>query len=223
MVHNKVLVHEEEPAVLRVKGESQALVSFDTEDGLVLLHVGISGISLHDLAHSILLDDVVDEVIFVLQHRNLLVADSADHVRLIFFSLFSRVVRVNSLSCHISEDLGSDKTVGILRPHVCLVVGASLLSHGALETSLYHSIALGEHLIVEECLRLESGNLRLYVEWVNENEVDSISLLIPCLLALASRQESEMSAAFDPESHRVESDILKLVEGKPSDKLLFWS
>lgn len=81
---DEVFIHEVEVVIL-CNGKCLTFLSLDLVDDLMIVDVWISWVSLHNFAHSVLLDDIVNEVSIIHEHRHLFKASSSNDISLFIY------------------------------------------------------------------------------------------------------------------------------------------
>ena len=117
----------------------------------MLQHILVSWISLHDIALSILLGNVVKEVPIIQHHLDLFKGPLSVEIilfLLLVIILFIGVLGIHRLVLAHSKHCGSDKVLRILGPDASLKLKVTLLTHRALDHRLDDCVSLNEYLVV---------------------------------------------------------------------------
>ena len=112
-------------------------------------HLGLSGVSFHDVAHSVQSSHIVNEVTVVLDHLYLVVVDMAFDFLLVEVLLFAlRGIGVNEVASIKVEHFRFYHGLGELGPNVSFEEFVAQSRHGALHDRGDDCIVSGENVIV---------------------------------------------------------------------------
>ena len=216
-IDDVVFIHEVK--CILFNRQSQTFIRFNLEYALMTSHFWYFWVALHNLAHSVLPGDVVNEVPVILNHVDLLKESSSYNIFLVLiFLLIFRSVGVNCVPSFDVENFGFDQTLGKLCPDVRFEEFVPQGGHRALHHRPYDRIILRENIIIVKRCRLEVSNLCLNIERVYEYDVDLVLLLV--LRSESCCHEREVRAAFYSQVLWVEPYVLKGIEFKPANEFL---
>jgi hypothetical protein len=68
----------------------------------------------------------------------------------------------------------------------------------------------------------EVGHLCVLIEWINQNQVNSIVVQAAMVWPLASSHKCKMATALDSEPFGIKSNIFKLIELEEANELFIW-